>query len=100
MPKRQSRALKDLTENHGVILHDTPADYFPQFMAAAGKRDKNKQENKFFLDLGIRARFWNCRAFLPQRIWTTPERAKHMPDITAKFEESLGAVMYRRHGNV
>ena len=23
------KALKDLTENHGVQLHDTPADYFP-----------------------------------------------------------------------
>lgn len=44
------KALKDLTENHGVILHDTPADYFPAFMAAAGKLlDKNKQENEFFL---------------------------------------------------
>ena len=29
------KALKDLTENHGVILHDTPADYFPAYMAAA-----------------------------------------------------------------
>lgn len=46
------KALKDLTENHGVILHDTPADYFPQFMAAAGKLlDKNKQENAFFLEV-------------------------------------------------
>ena len=44
------KALKDLTENHGVILHDTPADYFPAFMAAAGKLlDKNKAENAFFL---------------------------------------------------
>ncbi|MGI9307175.1 MAG: TRAP transporter substrate-binding protein [Gammaproteobacteria bacterium] len=44
------KALKDLTENHGVILHDTPADYFPAFMAAAGKLlDKNKEENAFFL---------------------------------------------------
>ena len=44
------KALKDLTENHGVILHDTPEDYFPAFMAAAGKLlDKNKSENEFFL---------------------------------------------------
>jgi len=28
------KALKDLTENHGVILHDTPADYFPAYMNA------------------------------------------------------------------
>lgn len=44
------KALKDLTENHGVQLHDTPADYFPEFMKAAGKLlDKNKEENEFFL---------------------------------------------------
>jgi hypothetical protein len=29
------KALKDLTDNHGVILHDTPADYFPAYMEAA-----------------------------------------------------------------
>ena len=31
------KALKDLTENHGVILEDTPADYFTEYMAAAKK---------------------------------------------------------------
>ncbi|MGU9950935.1 MAG: TRAP transporter substrate-binding protein [Gammaproteobacteria bacterium WSBS_2016_MAG_OTU1] len=46
------KALKDLTDNHGVILHDTPADYFPAFMKAAGKLlDKNKEENAFFLEV-------------------------------------------------
>ena len=29
------KALIDLTENHGVILHDTPADYFVEYMNAA-----------------------------------------------------------------
>ena len=29
------KALKDLTENHGVILHDTPEDYFSEYMTAA-----------------------------------------------------------------
>lgn len=44
------KALKDLTENHGVILHDTPADYFPEFMNAVhNSMDKYKQENAFFL---------------------------------------------------
>ena len=31
------KALKDLTDNHGVILEDTPADYFTEYMAAAKK---------------------------------------------------------------
>ena len=43
------KALKDLTENHGVILHDTPADYFTEYMAAARKTlQKNAEENEFF----------------------------------------------------
>lgn len=43
------KALKDLTENHGVILHDTPADYFPAYMnAAKASLEKNAAENKFF----------------------------------------------------
>ena len=43
------KALKDLTENHGVILHDTPADYFPAYMnAAKASLEKNAAENAFF----------------------------------------------------
>ncbi|SPH18820.1 Alpha-keto acid-binding periplasmic protein TakP [Defluviimonas aquaemixtae] len=43
------KALKDLTENHGVILHDTPADYFPAYMAAAKTAlETNAADNEFF----------------------------------------------------
>ncbi len=43
------KALKDLTENHGVQLHDTPADYFPEYMAAAkASLEKNAKDNEFF----------------------------------------------------
>ncbi|MCH9705457.1 MAG: TRAP transporter substrate-binding protein [Proteobacteria bacterium] len=43
------KALKDLTDNHGVILHDTPADYFPEYMAAVNTiMNKHKAENPFF----------------------------------------------------
>ena len=43
------KALKDLTENHGVILHDTPADYFPAYMGAAkAALEKSAAENEFF----------------------------------------------------
>ena len=42
-------ALLDLTENHGVILHDTPADYFPAYMNAANALlQRNSEENEFF----------------------------------------------------
>ena len=46
------KALKDLVENHGVILHDTPADYFPAFMdAARALLEKNAEENPFFAEV-------------------------------------------------
>ncbi len=43
------KALKDLTENHGVILHDTPADYFTEYMNAVhNSMNKYREENEFF----------------------------------------------------
>ena len=46
------KALKNLVENEGVILHDTPADYFPTYMAAANATlEKNAAENEFFAEV-------------------------------------------------
>jgi TRAP-type mannitol/chloroaromatic compound transport system substrate-binding protein len=43
------KALKELTEKHGVQLHDTPKDYFTEYMQAARKTlEKNAAENPFF----------------------------------------------------
>ncbi len=43
------KALKDLTDNHGVILRDTPADYFTEYMNAVhNSMDKYKAESPFF----------------------------------------------------
>ena len=43
------KALRELTTKHGVILHDTPADYFPAYMAAAkASLEKNAAKNPFF----------------------------------------------------
>jgi len=43
------KVLHELTSKHGVILHDTPADYFPAYMAAAkASLEKNAAENAFF----------------------------------------------------
>ena len=43
------KALKILTEEHGVILRDTPPDYFTEYMAAAkATLEKNAAENAFF----------------------------------------------------
>jgi len=46
------KALKDLTENHGVILHDTPEDYFSEYMTAAkAALETNAAENEFFAEV-------------------------------------------------
>ncbi|KAA3632991.1 MAG: C4-dicarboxylate ABC transporter substrate-binding protein [Proteobacteria bacterium] len=46
------KALKILTEEHGVQLHDTPADYFPAYMnAARASLEKNAEENAFFKEV-------------------------------------------------
>ncbi len=43
------KALKELTEKHGVQLHDTPADYFTEYMQAANATlEKNAANNAFF----------------------------------------------------
>jgi TRAP-type mannitol/chloroaromatic compound transport system substrate-binding protein len=43
------KALKELTEKHGVILHDTPKDYFVEYQKATTKvMEKYKAENPFF----------------------------------------------------
>jgi TRAP-type mannitol/chloroaromatic compound transport system substrate-binding protein len=50
------KALKDLVDNHGVQLHDTPADYFTEYMEAARKSlEKNAEENEFFAEV------WNSQ---------------------------------------
>ena len=46
------KALKDLTDNHGVILEDTPAEYFTEYMAAAQKALQTAaDENEFFAEV-------------------------------------------------
>jgi TRAP-type mannitol/chloroaromatic compound transport system substrate-binding protein len=46
------KALKELTTKHGVILHDTPADYFPAYMTAAKNLlEKEAAGNKFFAEV-------------------------------------------------
>lgn len=46
------QALHELTTKHGVILQDTPADYFPAYMNAANALlEKNSAENAFFAEV-------------------------------------------------
>ena len=46
------KALHELLNKHGVVLHDTPADYFPAYMAAAkASLEKNAAKNAFFAEV-------------------------------------------------
>ena len=46
------KALKDLVDNQGVILHDTPADYFTEYMQAANDTlEQNAADNEFFAEV-------------------------------------------------
>ena len=52
-------ALKELTEKHGVILHDTPPEYFKEYSAAALKNfEKNAAANPFFKKVWDSQRAW------------------------------------------
>ena len=53
------KALKELTEKHGVILHDTPPDYFKEYGAAAMKNfEKNAAANPFFKKVWDSQKAW------------------------------------------
>ncbi len=53
------KALKELTEKHGVILHDTPKEYFTEYSAAAMKNfEKNAATNAFFKKVWDSQKAW------------------------------------------
>jgi len=67
------KALEELTTKHGVQVHDTPDDYFTEYMAAAKKvLEKNASENAFFKKV-----FDSQEAFAKQAIpfWAQAQRA-------------------------
>ena len=67
------KALKDLVDNHGVILHDTPADYFKEYGAAAMKNfEKNAAANPFFKKVWDSQRDWAASA-IP--FWARAQKA-------------------------
>jgi len=57
------KALKELVEKHGVILHDTPKEYFTEYSAAAMKNfEKNANENAFFKKVWDSQKAWAADA--------------------------------------
>jgi TRAP-type mannitol/chloroaromatic compound transport system substrate-binding protein len=56
-------ALKELTEKHGVILHDTPPAYFKEYGDAAMKNfEKNAAANPFFKKVWDSQKAWAATA--------------------------------------
>jgi TRAP-type mannitol/chloroaromatic compound transport system substrate-binding protein len=53
------KALKELTEKHGVILHNTPPEYFTEYAAAALKNfEANAKDNAFFKKVWDSQKAW------------------------------------------
>ena len=81
------KALHELTTKHGVQLHDTPADYFEEYSAAAMKAfEKNSAENAFFKTV------WESqKAFAEQAIpfWAGAQKAN--AGITGAYADVLAA---------
>ena len=81
------KALRELTTKHGVQLHDTPADYFKEYSAAAMKAfEKNSAENAFFKTV------WESqKAFAEQAIpfWAGAQKAN--AGITGAYADVLAA---------
>ncbi len=66
-------ALKELTEKHGVILHDTPPEYFKEYGAAALKNfEKNAAANPFFKKVWDSQKAWADTA-IP--FWSRAQKA-------------------------
>lgn len=79
------KALKELTEKHGVQLHDTPADYFPAYMnAAKASLEKNAAENAFF------KKVWDSqKAFAEIAVPFWAGAQKSNANLGAAFADSL-----------
>lgn len=79
------KALKELTEKHGVILHDTPPEYFKEYSAAAMKNfEKNAAANPFF------KKVWDSqKAFAETAIpfWAQAQRTN--ANLGAAYAEEL-----------
>lgn len=79
------KALKELTEKDGVILHDTPPEYFKEYSAAAMKEyEKYAKENAFF------KKVWESqKAFAASAIPFWAQAQKSNASLGAAYAEQL-----------
>jgi len=79
------KALKELVEKHGVILHDTPAEYFREYSAAAMKNfEANAKQNPFF------KKVWDSqKAFADVAIPFWADAQKSNAGLTGAYAEEI-----------
>lgn len=79
------KALQELTTNHGVQVHDTPDDYFTEYMAAAKKAlQKHADENAFFKKV-FESQEEFAKAAIP--FWAQAQRAN--ANLGAAYADAL-----------
>jgi TRAP-type mannitol/chloroaromatic compound transport system substrate-binding protein len=79
------KALKELVEKHGVILHDTPKEYFTEYSAAAMKNfQKNADENPFFKKVWDSQKAW-AEVSIPY--WARAQRSNSA--LSSAYAETL-----------
>jgi len=79
------KALKELVEKHGVILHDTPPEYFKEYSAAAMKNfEANAKQNPFF------KKVWDSqKAFADVAIPFWADAQKSNAGLTGAYAEEI-----------
>jgi TRAP-type mannitol/chloroaromatic compound transport system substrate-binding protein len=79
------KALKELVEKHGVIVHDSPADYFKEYGAAALKNfEKNAASNAFFKKVWDSQKAW---ADVAIPFWAEAQKAN--ANMSAAYNDVL-----------
>lgn len=79
------KALKELVEKHGVIVHDTPADYFKEYGEAALKNfEKNAAANPFFKKVWDSQKNW---ADVAIPFWAEAQKAN--ANMSAAYNDVL-----------
>lgn len=79
------KALHELTTNHGVQVHDTPDDYFTEYMAAAKKTLQEHGEKNAFFKKVFESQEEFAKAAIP--FWAQAQRAN--ANLGAAYAESL-----------
>ena len=94
------KALKELTEKHGVILHDTPPDYFVEYRGGALRSwTSTRRRTRSSRRCGTSMKSWPT---LPFPFWAQAQSAQRQPGRRVRSragqeEEVAPSMMDREH---